>query len=139
MAREALRQFGVATPDEVVGAAGAMWANLTEEWLTHRVRSGDGTKSRWAVSPVWRDIQHATLRGDSIGLARTYRAQRLGYLDGITPQTVGYLARVAAYTNAAGLREVLPELVNLVHRYEERTGVTFTERVTDKRREKHLL
>ena len=44
--REVLRQFGVSTPDEVLGASGSMWHYLTHEWLTHRVPTNDETKSR---------------------------------------------------------------------------------------------
>ena len=59
--REALGQFGVLTPEDALGSAGAMWANLTEEWLTHRVPTKDGTPSRWPVSPQWRAVQHVTV------------------------------------------------------------------------------
>lgn len=139
IAREALTQFGVSTPEEIVSVAGAVWANLTEEWLTHRARTADSTRSRWPVSSYWRDVQHASIRGNALGIPRIYRAQQVGYLDGIAPQLVGYLASAAVYTGCDSLRDVIPEVVNLVHRYEDRTGLTFAERVTEKRREKRLL
>ena len=61
--REVLRQFGVSTPEEVLGATGSMWHYLTHEWLTHRVPTDDETRSRWPLSEPWQGVQRARIAG----------------------------------------------------------------------------
>ena len=68
--RVALREFGVEGVGETLAKAPAMWANLTNEWLTFRTPTGDKTKARWPLASEWRAIQRASLRGSAIGIEK---------------------------------------------------------------------
>ena len=70
--RGVLREFGLTTPDEVLYAAGSLWAYCTLEWLTLRVPTSDSTRSRWPLAPEWEAIHRASMeRGPSGSLAPT--------------------------------------------------------------------
>lgn len=68
LGRQGLREFGVDTPCEAVEAAGALWASVTEDWLTYRSPGADDNRSRWLVAPEWLDVQRASVRGGAHGL-----------------------------------------------------------------------
>jgi len=68
--RQGLVEFDLDTPDQVLQAAGDLWAYATGQWLTHRSPTADQTRSRWSISPEWQQVQRATLCHRAIGLER---------------------------------------------------------------------
>ena len=93
--RTGLREYGVDTPEDALGAAGALWASLTETWLTYRSPTGDATKSRWPVAPEWRAVQHARIRDDAVGLVRVTEGRPTGALGQLVPRLVSEMASFA--------------------------------------------
>jgi hypothetical protein len=135
MGREALRQYGLDAPEEVLAATGSLWVDLTRGWLSYRVPSADRTKSRWPVAPQWEAIQRATIGDDSWGIKRTYEGKRRGELENLAPALVGYLSNLAALTESQTWEDVLPHLSRLVRWYGLESGVSFEERTKLKERE----
>lgn len=131
--REVLRQFGVSTPDEVLGASGSMWHYLTHEWLTHRVPTSDETKSRWPLSEQWQAVQRARIAGGAIGIDRAYGAKREGILANLMPSLVGQLANFGALTNSESLIDLIPNLERQLHLYSRATGRSMMTRIVEKR------
>lgn len=136
--REALRQFGVLTPDEVLGASGSMWHYLTHKWLTHRVPTNDETKSRWPLSEPWQAVQRARIAGGALGIERAYGAKRAGVLANLMPSLVDQLANFGALTNSESLIDLMPNLERQLHLYSRATGRSMPSRIVEKRR-KHGL
>jgi hypothetical protein len=134
LGRNALREYGLRTPEETLGAAGALWASLTGEWLTHRVKGTDLTKSRWGLSPEWECVQRALIAEGAEGINRMYLGRRRGSIENLMPGLVGYLSSFGAYSNSDSLFELLPQLSDFIDQYEMKSGVSFTERISDKRR-----
>ena len=131
--REVLRQFGVSTPDEVLGATGSMWHYLTHEWLTHRIPTSDETKSRWPLSEPWQAVQRARIADGSIGIERAYGAKRAGLLANLMPSLVGQLANFGALTNSESLIDLIPNLERHLHLYSRTTGRSMMSRIVEKR------
>lgn len=133
--RSALREFGTDSPTEVLEAAGGLWASAAEDWLTFRDRSSDQTRSRWPLSAEWRQIQHPSMRGEAIGLERTRAGKRKGSLRKLMPALNGYLASFGALVDTEDIPDTLAALPQHLRDYELRSGVTFANRVHDKRQE----
>src|ERR1019366_6747787 len=95
VAREALREFQLSDPHEVLDATGALWTYLTQ-WLSHRGPTQDTKRSRWPVSPYWEEICRANLADSSWGLERTYGGSQRGEMGKTIPALMGYLARFGA-------------------------------------------
>lgn len=129
-----LSQFGLASPEDVLDATGALWAYLTNDWLTHRVPGRDQTKSRWAKSSQWEYVQHATIGENGYGLNRMYLGKRRGGVAGIMSSLEGYLASFGAYAEAPSLDAMLPHLRDALNQRERDTGISLGERVLDKHR-----
>ena len=107
LGREALRQFGLTTPEQLLDAVGALWAHLTEEWLSLRVPTDDQTKSRWPIDPDWLAVRRASISCTDWGIARLHNSQRAGELAHIMPGLVGYLSSFGAITNNHDLDSIL--------------------------------
>ncbi len=133
--RAALREYGVEGPDEVLAVPGAIWANLTDEWLTYRLPIADSTKSRWPIASEWRVVQRASIRQNEIGLERTTEGKRVGDLRRQMPRLVGELTSFGAVVGTDTLPDTVIRLAREVRRYEVRSGVTFQARVRKKRAE----
>lgn len=110
MNRDALRQFGLSTPDEVLTGAGGLWAHGTGEWLTFRSPSVDSNKSRWPIAPEWQAVQNATLKGDALGLPRVTTAERAASLERLMPALRGYLGSAGALLGARTYDETVERL-----------------------------
>ena len=136
--REVLRQFGVSTPDEVLGVTGAMWHYLTYEWLTHRVPSNDETRSRWPLSIPWQAVQRARIAGGSIGIERAYGAKQAGVLANLMPSLVGQLANFGALTNSVSTLDLIPNLERHLYLFSRASGQSMPSRIAEKRK-KHAL
>lgn len=133
--RQGLVEFGISSPTEGLSGAPGVWASVTSEWLTHRRRTGDGTKSRWPVATDWLVIQQASLRDEAIGLDRVRAGKRRGDLRRLTPQVVGYLASTGAVLDLDDIGSVLGAVRALVSEDEDRRGVRFCDRVAEKQAE----
>ncbi len=132
--RAALREYGLATPSEVLEAVGALWASLTDTWLVHRVPTSDQTRSRWPVTPAWEAVRRARIADEAHGIRRMYLGKTRGGVEGILPNLVGYLASFGAYTGAKDLKEVLPFLDFQLSRREAETGLSLEERISARRK-----
>jgi len=131
--REVLRQFGISTPDEVLGATGSLWHYFTHEWLTHRIPSDDETRSRWPVSEQWQCVQRARIGDDAVGIERAYGAKQSGVLANLMPSLVGQLANFAALTNCDSTIDLIPTLERHLQHYSRSSGRSMISRITEKR------
>lgn len=138
LASKALRQFGIRSPEELLDAVGALWVNLTHEWLTKRTPTNDHTKSRWPLAPEWLDVQRASIAHTDWGIARIYDEQRSGLLANLLPGLKGYLTSYAALTNCDTLPGLLALLELELRDTEVKTGVSFTEQVRRRKQKKAL-
>lgn len=135
LGRNALREFGLRSPDETLDATGALWGYLTADWLTHRIPGPDQTKSRWSVSGQWESVRRARIREDDWGINRMYLGKRHGSVENLMPGLVGYLASFGAFAEAYSLQDMLPQLEAFVKQRERNTGISLAERIVVKRRE----
>lgn len=127
--RDAIRQFQVSAPAEVLAAVPDMWRYCTHDWLRLCVPTGDETHSRWPLDPRWHAIQHARLRQAELGLARIKARKGAVDLERLIPFLVGYLVSFAALVGTTGVKDTLAALPHHIRSYEERTGFTFVDRV----------
>jgi len=139
VARDALRQFGVNRPDDVLDATGSLWVYLTTQWLTHRMVTNDQNKSRRPTSPEWLGVQRARIGENDCGISRTYGGKALGQIWNILPALTGYLANFGALTQSESFADLVPHLSNFLAQYAERTDTTMRERIADKSRKNGLL
>ena len=133
LGRNALREFGLNTPQETLDASGSLWASLTRDWLTHRVPNSDQTRSRWPISPEWESVSRARIGDDEWGIARMYGGKQEGSLFNLMPALAGYLARFGALTNSTSFADLLPHLSDQLARYAVDSKVTLAERIVQKR------
>ena len=136
--REVLRQFGIATPEEVLGVTGSLWHYLTHDWLTHRDPAADETKSRWPISDQWRAVQRAGMSERAVGIARAYGAKQSGVLENLMPSLVGQLANFGALTNCDSSIDLIPTLERHLQDYSRSSGRAMASRIAEKR-QKHGL
>jgi len=132
--RQALRQYGLDTPEEVLEASGALWASLTSGWLSYRVGADDQTKARWPVAPEWEQVCRARVADGAFGIERMYAGKRRGDLHKLAPGLVGYLSNFAALTGHESFEETFDQLGRFVWWYGKVTGQTFKERTAEKQR-----
>lgn len=130
--RQALTEFGVDSPAEGLELAGAMWAHVTEQWLTYRTPTGDETRSRWPIASEWQVIQQAGLRHGAAGIDRVRALKRKGGLRVIVPQLVGYLATAGSLMGTDDLTSTLAGVRHLVSDDETRRGIPFAARIAER-------
>lgn len=135
LGREALRQFGLSTPDEALDATGALWAYLTGQWLSLRTPTADQTKSRWLVAPEWEGVIRASIGEDDWGIARMYAGKKRGELAKLAPSMVGYLANFGALSDCSTQSELLERLAYFLNDYHAATRRSTEYRIIQKRRE----
>jgi hypothetical protein len=126
--REGLREFLLDTPQEVLGAAGALWVSATQ-WLTHRTPTGDATKSRWPVSEYWQAVQRATLVGTAVPLERFRELAEAAQYERIVQGLGGYLVSLAALEQATSAEEVVRFVPIALRHWEHISGRSFHERL----------
>ena len=131
--RSGLREFGQVSPSQVIGDAGALWASVTEDWLTFREPTGDKTRSRWPIAPEWRAIQQATIRGHAVGLDRVRSGRTSGSLRLLMPTLFGALTTFGAILEVYDLDTVLSWLHYYVRQYELDADKLFSDRAFGKR------
>jgi hypothetical protein len=132
LAGQALREFGVSRPDEVIAAAGSLWMYLTHEWLTYRSPNADATKARWPVAPEWESVQRARIADGAHGLERMVAGRRRSTLRGLAPGLVGYIGSFAALVGAEDIGDTCAALPELLRRYGNQTDRPFADRVAEK-------
>jgi hypothetical protein len=132
--RDGLREFGVDTPEDALDRQGALWAYATGSWLSLRRPTSDTTRSRWPVDDRWLAVQRATLAGSSLPAERIRAGEAAGTLRNLLPQLVGYLTGAAVPMGTDDLHSTFAALVPHVARFEAQTGVSFADRVEQKRR-----
>jgi len=135
-ARGGLRDFEVDSPADALAKAGALWAAVTGDWLTHRTPTGDGTRSRWPLSPEWEFVQKASVCGGAIGLDRVRAGKRAGSIRRKVPVFVGYLVDLATEFDATSLDGALGIARALVEEDESRRDVQFAHRLEIARAER---
>ncbi len=132
LGRQGLREYGINSPESAVAAAGSLWMDLTQNWLSYRVATSDQTKARWPVAPEWERISRASLTEDVQGIDRMYTGKRRGELEKLAPGLMGYLAGFAALRRTSKWHDTVFDLGRFVRWYEDRTGVGFATRVADR-------
>ena len=136
--RTALRQFALTTPEDVLGATGALWQSLTSTWLSHRTPTNDQTKARWPFSRQWEAVCRASISENAHGIKRVYDAKREATIAKLMPGLAGYLASLGALTDSESYDDLEPRLRECVYDYADWSGVALRERIRDKRQKYHL-
>lgn len=134
--REAIRQFGLDTPAEVLDGAPSLWSYATHEWLTYRTATADQIRSRWPVAPEWTAIQTAPIGGSAIGLDRVLDGRRKGSIRRLMPLLNGCAASFAALTGNGTIDEACAALPAALRDYELVSGRRFADRVQDRLEER---
>lgn len=130
--RQGLTEYGVNHPLEALEAAGAIWANVTESWLTYRTPTADETRSRWPIAPEWTAIQRASLRSEAIGVDRVRALRRKGEIRKLLPALVGYAARLGSLVGTEEIDTTLAAMGSLFRSDEVRRGVSFADRISER-------
>ncbi len=139
VARDALVEFGLSSPDEVLCATGDLWRYLTCEWLTLREPKGaDVNRSRWPLSEEWRRIQAASLVSRRVGAERIAAARRTASVARLLPGLTGYLAAFAAAAGTDDVDDTVIAAVPHLRDYEAISRTPFAERVERKREARGL-
>lgn len=133
--RAYLKDVGLSSPEHVLDAVAQLWAKLSDQWLTLRIPTEDSNRSRWPVSPVWREVQAAPFREAALGEGLVRAGQQRGDLRKLTPAVVGFMSSLAALTGARDGAEFLEILPSFLDRDRQVRGVDFWDRVSVKRRE----
>lgn len=131
--RDALREFSLNSPDDVLASRRPLWDYLTSKWLSLRESNGDSNHSRWPVAPEWEAIQAATLNSSSVGDAVVRRGARQGDLRQILPALVGYATRAGALKGARSLPELMETLDRLFQLDEQKRGMSVEQRLAMQR------
>ncbi len=116
--RQGLVEFDLNTPDQVLAAAGDLWAYATGEWLTYRSPTADQTRSRWPLAPEWLQVQQATLGHRAVGVERLRLARRSTSIEKLLPGLTGYLASLGALIGTEGIDDTLGAIGHHLHTYE---------------------
>jgi len=132
--RDALREFGVDTPEDAFDNIGPLWAYATGNWLTLRVSTDDDRRSRWPFDPRWETIQRASLAGGSLPAERIRAGQQAGDIHRMLPQPYGWLTGAGAVLGTDDLGATFAALSPYIAHFEARTGKQFAHEASEKRR-----
>jgi hypothetical protein len=127
--RDALREFGLHSPEQVLAARPMLWKYLTENWLSLREPSGDSNLSRRPVDPDWLVIQTALLDADGIGKDLVRSGSLAGDLRRLIPALVGYATRFGALAGAVTMDDLLDVLHDMLVDDERARGISVEERI----------
>jgi hypothetical protein len=135
-ARQALAQFCVDTPAEVLAVRDQLWAYATDEWLSFRDPTSDHSRSRWPVAPEWTALQAVRTSTDRTEpLERITAGRASGSLRKLFPALTGYLASFAAVVGTEEIGETLGVLDYHLRADEQHRRIRFRERVARRRAE----
>jgi hypothetical protein len=129
--REALKQFGITGPEDLLRHRQGLW-RYGLSWLSLRKRVRDGTRSRWPVDEDWQALKAAALGGVASQLIR----QRIHESDvlRLTQGLVGYATSLQAMGETKDLAGVVAREIPTARDYLRHKGVKFDEIVDEKRR-----
>ncbi|MCW2790687.1 MAG: hypothetical protein JWP56_2990 [Aeromicrobium sp.] len=127
--RDALREFGLHSPEQILDARPTLWKYLTENWLSLREPSGDSNLSRRSVDPDWLVIQTALLNADGIGKELVRSGSLAGDLRRLIPALVGYATRFGALAGAVTMDDLLDVLHDMLVDDERTRGISVEERI----------
>jgi len=133
--RQGLAEFKIASPEDAIACAGALWSYAAGDWLSLRTPTPDATKSRWPVSPVWEQIRRASVVDSEWGMERVYNGLRDGEFRLLVPMLVGYVVRYAAVFGTDTAEATCGRLSDVVRSSCLTRGLSFEKRVVAKRRE----
>ena len=122
-----LKQVGVENALDGLNKKSSLWAHFTQEWLTHRIPTGDSNKSRWPISEPWQFIQNSSLRGSAIPISRIRQAQTDASLEALLSPFKGYLTSISTRLGATTLDEAFDTVKYFVERNEYRSKQTIEE------------
>lgn len=131
--RQALKQFGLDTSQEVLDSVSGLWSHATQEWLTHRNSSGDSNKSRWPISDAWKVIQESTIAGSRIPIERIRESKDAASLKSLIPALRGYLTSIALPLGSSDLQTTMKSVRELYLKDEAKNGITFESIIAEKR------
>lgn len=126
--RKAITEFGLDSPEQVLGAVGDLRRYATSEWLTYRIPM-DGERTRWPVSPEWSVIERASLARQAIGISRMRAGRRAGSIRHLFPALAGYLAAFGAAVGTTDIEDTLVALGSQLRNDEIARHVSFAERI----------
>ncbi len=132
--RDGLREFGVSSPEDAFEQVGPLWAYATGSWLSLRVPTGDDTRSRWPVDPRWQSVQRSAMAGAALPAKRIRAGEKAGSLRKLMPALVGFLSGSAVHLGTSNVIDTFDALLPHIDVFERLTGVSFPERVDEKRR-----
>lgn len=127
--RNALRSFGIETPEDAFDSLGDLWRYGTHDWLTFRRPTEDATKSRWPIASEWLAVQEAGLTMPHLGIIRTYAAKDAATYRALLPGLTGYASSVAARKQAEDLDAAIAVIRTALADYEDESNVPFMDRV----------
>jgi len=136
--RQGLLEFDLNTPEQVMAAAGDLWAYATSDWLTYRSPTADKTRSRWPVAPEWLEVQRATLGHEAVGIERLRISRRAASVERLLPGLTGYLASLGALIGTRDIDDTVRAVGHHLHTYEIVSRTPFAERVERRRAELEL-
>jgi hypothetical protein len=131
LARTALREYGLDTLDEVLGAVPALWLSVTSEWLTYRCPTADKTHARWPVAPEWEAVQRASLAEGAFGIERMYEGRSKGSVRRIMRLLTGLLAHYGALVGTEEIEATCAQLVATLRDAEVVSRRSFADRVAE--------
>lgn len=127
--RDALRDFGLHSPADVLAHRALLWKYLTVNWLSLRSASSDSNISRRTIDPDWEFIQAAQLDSTAIGPDLIRAGSIAGDLRRLIPALIGYATRVGAICGAGTVSELLDVLHDVFLDDERNRGTTVEERL----------
>ncbi|MEQ1700319.1 MAG: hypothetical protein ABMA25_09420 [Ilumatobacteraceae bacterium] len=131
--RSGLKELSVDTPADALTKAPELWAYATCSWLTLRVPSADGTRSRWPVDERWKLVQASTLAGGCAPAARIRAGEREGQLRTFRKLATGVLSSMAVPMGTTDIFDTLLATEDELLIYEQVSRKAFASRVYEKR------
>ncbi|MGO9301432.1 MAG: hypothetical protein ACLQEG_13990 [Acidimicrobiales bacterium] len=131
LARTALREYGLDTVDDVLGAVPALWLSVTSEWLTYRSPTADQTRARWPVAPEWQAVQRARLAEGAFGIGRMYEGRTNGSIRRLIRPLNGWVAHYAALVGTDDVEVTCEQLASSLRDWEYASRRSFADRVAE--------
>lgn len=132
--RDALREFSLNSPADVLASRRVLWEHLTGKWLSLREPSAaDSNRSRWPVAEPWSFIQAADLNGAPVGEELVRRGSEAGGIRRLVPALVGYATKAGALKDVSDADELMVCLRRLFERDASERGLSIESRLTMQR------
>jgi hypothetical protein len=125
--------FDVKSADEGFERQGAIWAYLTDNWLTHRIPGTDLNKSRWEVSKEWKVIQNVSLRGTQIPIERIKKGMHEASLTSLIAPARGFVTSIGVLLGAKDYEECMEATMKALWRGERKLNKTAEHLIAEKK------